>query len=281
MIFTTTGLIHRSLRPFHCHGRRVSSAILLAGFAALFAFESSIAAPMNYGTFTGDTVEYVDVTEDSTSGDALPLFGAPSVSGDSLDFNPVGFSASSAGGGSDITDSNLSFEVHALSGFAINNINLSEAGDTTLAGIGTDSTFSSVTADVFLNIVEVDGVGITPLNLPASLTFTPSGGNWGMATDGGGGPFFHTQWSGSLFLDVNQILTNNNVPFVFGATKLSLNIDNTLTAISEAGTSSVIAKKDFGGVSITINIPEPASWSIILLGATVLGVVGGRNRTAR
>ena len=246
----------------------------------LFAVaQKSSAVPMNYGTFVGNTVTYVDVTEDSNSGDPLPLFGAPTVSGDSLDFNPVGFSATSMGVGSDITDANLAFMVTANPGFAISNFNLSEAGDTTLAGFGSDTTFTSVTADGVLNINEVDGMGINTLSIPIALSFVPSGGGFGLLTDGGGGPFYHTQWTGSLFVDIHAELAANNVPFTFGATKISINLDNTLTAVSEAGTQSLIAKKDFGGVSFTVNIPEPGTMTLV--GFALVGLVIGGRRQSR
>ncbi len=251
----------------------------LAGTVALClaTIQQSHGAPINYGSHVGNTVSYIDVTEESNSGDTLPLFGAPLYSADSIDFNPVGFDANSTGGGADITDSNLSFGVHANPGFAINNINFKESGDTTLAGIGTDATFTKVTADGVLSITEVDGQLITVISTPIALTFTPSAGDFGLLTDGGGGPFFHAQWFGSLSLNIAQILTTAGQPFVAGATKISINIDNTLTAVSQLGTSSLISKKDFGGVSITINappsggIPEPATG--VLAGCAMLGLL--------
>ena len=60
---------------------------------------TAVAVPIDYGTHVGDQVNYVDVREDSG---ALPLFGTPHVTGDSLDFNPLGFDASSANGGSEM-----------------------------------------------------------------------------------------------------------------------------------------------------------------------------------
>jgi hypothetical protein len=262
-------------RPVSC----LPTLFSLAGLAFFFCIVASPAvhgAPINYGSFTGNTVHYVDVTEDSNSGDTLPLFGVPIVTGDSIDFNPVGFDANATNGSVDITDSNLSFAVHAKPGFAINNINLDEAGDTTMAGFGNDSTVTSVTADGALNIFEVDGMGISVISRPISLVFTPSNGDYKLLTDGGGGPLFHTQWSGSLFLNIAQILTQEGQPFVTGATKISINIDNTLTAVSQVGTTALIAKKDFGGVSITVNrppsgeIPEPATAALVL--SAVLGL---------
>jgi hypothetical protein len=263
--------------------RRVSALISRASLAFLagaFLFVTSLgqahAAPINYGDFAGTTVMYTQVTEDSNSGDTPPLFGAPTVSGDSLDFDPVGFSASATGaGGVDVTDGNLRFGVMANAGFGIPAIQLSEAGDTTLAGFGTDATFTAVTAKGILNISAVDGVGINVISVPFSLTFSPSGGTYGLLTDGGGGPLYSDNWSGSETININNILTANNVDYDLGATKISVNLDNTLIALSEAGTFSLIAKKDFGGLTFTV-IPEPSA--MVLFGLASLGLVVSRRK---
>jgi len=258
-------------------GRQALAAVAVFGLFSFVALAD--AAPINYGNFSGNTVDFLNVTEDANSaGDAPPLFGAPSVAGDSLDFDPVGFSATATGAaGIDVTDGNLNFTIQAKPGYAVDMFSLSEAGDTTLAGFGTDGTFTSVTAIGVLNIVEVDGVGIAPLAVPFSLTFSPSGGTYGLASDGGGGPLFSAGWSGSLLKNVKQELIDNNIPFTLGATEVSINLDNTLTALSEAGTFSLIAKKDFGGVSITVNIPEPATW-LLVSACGVAAAVFGRRR---
>jgi len=253
----------------------------LACFVMLAASTAAQAAPINYGDFDGATVMYLDVTEDANSaGDDPPLFGAPTISGDSLDFDPVGFSASAAGAaGNDITDGNLQFDIVAKPGKYLTNVQFSEAGDTTLAGFGTDATFTSVTAMLFLDIEEVDGVPLnSPINVIASMVFTPSSGDYGLGTDGGGGPIFSSAWSGSVTVDLLQTLTDNNVPFVNGATKVSFNLDNTLTALSEAGTSALIAKKDLDGLTVTANVPEPSTVALAILGVLVTsaGAVGRR-----
>ena len=166
-------------------------------------------------------------------------------------------------------EARLTFTVDAHAGHAISNIMFSEAGDTTLSGAGTDSTSTRVTANGTLTISEVDGAPIAPISRPIALTFTPSGGDYGLASDGGGLPIFHTQWTGSLAVNVGQILTMAGVPFSFGATELSVNLVNTLEARSQSGTDALINKHDFGGLSITVNIPEPASG--VLLGVGLAG----------
>ena len=60
-----------------------------------------------------------------------------------------------------------------------------------------------------------------------------------------------------LFVDVHDALIKSGTPFTRGATKVTVNLDNTFSAATvQAGTSATIAKKDF--ITITTNIPEPA-----------------------
>ena len=250
---------------------RCGTAIVCLSILGL-AFSPAVlhAVPINHGDFSGTTVDFLDVTEDSnTPGDVPPLFGAPTVTGDSLDFNPVGFSASASGAsGVDQTDGQLSFMIVAKSGKGIQTITLSEAGDTGLAGFGTDATYTGVRANVFVDILELNNAVITPINVMGSMTFTPSGGAFGLATDGGGGPTFNSTWTGGVLIDVGSLVPPNSV-----VTKVKVNLDNTLTALSEDGTSAFIAKKDFDGLVITVDemvIPEPTTAILALSGMLAL-----------
>ena len=245
------------------------------------AAPSSFAAQINYGTHAGTHVNYVNVTEDTDT--PLPLFGPPFVTSDSMDFNPTGFIATSTNVGSEVTDSNLVFGVAAKSGSRISRIILNEAGDTTLGGNvspGSMGTASAVFASGVLDIHEVDFVGINNISVPFSLTFSPSGGTYFLGTDGGGGPLFNTTWAGSVTLDIDAILIANGFAIPRGpldpdggATRVSLNLDNTLQAVSELGTSATIGKKDFGARTVVSNVPsepggvpevpEPASLALL------------------
>jgi hypothetical protein len=272
---------------------RVSTRLAVVAGAILFVSvlsQSVLSAQMNYGSHMGTHVTYVNVTEDSGSDEATVLFGPPTVTGNSIDFNPTGFEATSEDVDSDITDSNLVFMVTAKSGSRISSITLNEAGDTTLAGNvtpGSMNTASAVFASGVLDIHEVDFMGINHISVPFSFTFSPSGGTYFLGTDGGGGPTFNTQWSGSVTLDIDAILIANGfmippgpIDPEGGATKISIDLDNTLVAVSQDGTEAHIGKKDFGGVTIRSNvrtepggepeIPEPATF--VLVGLSLLGL---------
>jgi len=205
------------------------------------------------------------------------------INGNSLGFAITGFSAAAAGaGGIDITDGNLNFKVASKPGVAISNLQLSEKGDLAMAGFGTDLTNVGVAARGTLNITEVDGVGINTIAVDFALNFSPSGGTFGLLTDGGGGPLYEDVWAGSLLLDVDAVLAakvlSGDIPaFSLGATKISINMDNTLVAMSQAGTEVLIAKKDFG-LSIDVNIPEPTSCGLAGMGLLALGLGVGRQR---
>ncbi len=247
----------------------ISRAATFLGMGLLAA--TAQAVPINYGNFSGTTVNYLSVTEDSAT-DATPLFGAPTVAGDALDFNPTNFVSSSSGGAIDSTIGVLNFTAEATSGNFIDQIVLSEAGDYTIFGSGGVGTSATVAAPVFINIVEVDGVSISPINYNGNLVFTPSAGDYNLADDGAG---FGVIWTGVLDIDVEQLLIDAGVNYTYGATEVKVILNNILATTSEAGSSAEIQKKDLQGLTVTI-FPEPAS--AMLLAALGLPVLSRRKR---
>jgi hypothetical protein len=269
------------------HPRRCSATLWATIVLSLAMNHIAPGSTITYnGPFPGATVVYGPVISASDQGvressqtDAVPLFGPPSVTGDSIDFNPTGFGAFGAGGGGDVTDGQLVFKVQAKPNFAINSINFGEAGITTLAGVGTNVTHTDVSAVGNIDIYEVDGVLINKISVPLNLVFTPltATGNQGtfqLVADAGLG-LSSLPWSGSQSLNLNQVLTNKGITFSRGATLIGVDLDNTLIAQSEIGTVALIDKKDFGGVSITINGPEPTA--LVLAGLGFLGLFGARH----
>jgi hypothetical protein len=234
---------------------RATCGLALAWFAMP---SSALAAPINYGDFSGSSVMYLDVTETAnTPGDDEPLFGSPVITGNKLDFDPAGFTATSSGGTADITDGQLNFTVMSLPGSAISGIGFRESGEYSLLGTGTAATqvhyglgIGSIVA------LEVDGVTLAS---PVVLAPANAGGSDNLAA----GTDNLTPWSLSLNYDVNAALAAAKVPYVRGATKIEVAIDNALVAISEAQSLAFIAKKDFMiDISTTPDIPEPTALAL-------------------
>lgn len=239
---------------------RSSSIAALAATLAVGGMMVSTVSAIDYGDFAGLSVSYLGVEETSAT-DTPPLYGAPSVAGNTLDFDPKGFGATSSGvGAPDLTDGQLNFGVQASEGYGITSLNFSEAGDYTVIGLGTADTYASVAAAFFVDIVEVDGVAIDPVQVTANTS-----GKFELPTDGG----VAVIWTGGASVDLNAALNNAGIDYDLGATMLNVVLDNTLTAQSEAASTSFIAKKDFKVGAITI-VPEPTSLALALLGGLLL-----------
>ncbi len=261
------------------HSIRTLARGLAIAIAVALSFDAP-AAPILHGDFDGATVTFNAVTEEAlTPGDGPILFGTPSVVGDELDFNPTSFAASATGaGGVDVTDGLLQFEVKARPGYVIDEITFSERGDYTLVGGGGAGTFASVQAAVFGEILEVSGIELAAaIRFQGNLTFTPSDGDFDLATDGVAvARIFH----GSIAFDLQAVLDAAGV--TGEVTRVGFALDNTLVATSEFGTSAFIAKKDHGGaavgVAVVTDVPEPQPGELLALAALLLFVTSGRMR---
>jgi hypothetical protein len=227
---------------------KISASILLAG---LFAHRGS-AATIDYGNYFGTNFEYQQVTEGSVTS-PLPLYGPPTVVDDSLVFNPADFGATGSNGAVQITDGTLTTTIIAQDGATIDQINVNEAGDYTLVGTpASTSTSVSVAAPVFLQIIGINGVGVSPIDVNTNVVFTPDGGDYNLLDNPGAG----IQWTGSLAENIDAALAADDVSGK--ATEVIYTMDNDLTAISQTGTIAFIQKKTADGVVITA-VPEPVS----------------------
>ena len=216
----------------------------------------------NYGMLNGVSVDYLDITE-SNDGSG-PLFGAPAIAGDTLDFDPIGFAASSSG--NSLVDGQLNFAVKSKSATPISKLVLDESGDFTLQGLGNASAQATVGTTVQVKVVEVGGVAQFIDGGQFTMTFTPvgSGGNGSFKLPGDAGTA--VPWKGHLDIDVSAISPN--------ATKIEVVLDNALTALGADGGVARIAKKDFSG--LVINLPEPSAASLVLVLVTGCGMLRRR-----
>jgi hypothetical protein len=227
----------------------------------------------------GTDLTFVDITEISST-DPGPLYGAPIVSGNSLDFTPPNFAANSnlQAPPLDRTDGRLIFMGVAKPGKTIENMYFQEGGARSIGGFGTNQTFIDVSAVGFLQVSEVDGIPINvqTFNLNFKFDFGSNpmqdNGTWRLVTEGPDTDL----WTGSQFVDVKQGLIDRGIPFVKGATKVTVNIDNILYAQSEPLAGGFIDKKDF--FTVTTNIPEPTSCVLALFGLMVGALVSRRSR---
>ena len=250
------------------------AAIALLSFVAIAA-RTATAVPIVHGNFPALTVDFLGVQEESATDPGPALFGPPTIAGDSMDFNPQAFAATSTGLDSDQTDSNLQFTIMAKTGKQINNVSFTEAGDTTLTGLAGEAQ-TTVGATIFIDITQASIGGVlTPVNVNVpigAMVFAPKS-NFLRSVDGAG----TKSWTGAVSVNLAPALAAAGINGV--ATKVFVTLDNTLSAASVAGTSAFIQKKDADGLVVTVNIPEPATFATALMALVIGGGVARRRRS--
>ena len=225
------------------------------------------AAPITLGTFSGTTVDFVNVV---SSDDAL--INAAIISGDTLTFSLIRFQTDASGaGGSDSTAATVTFELIPKTGFALQSFGAAESGTFEIAGPGSGATrfVSHLDADVAID--EVDGSAVAPVNGGIDITT--------IYTNPGNSPW---SFSGTNFYA--GVLNFNGVPFVQGATHSSISVTNTVSTQSEAGTSAHGEKTAFSvtGEALPqsfVPVPEPAATTLVLAGLAAAAARGRKRRT--
>lgn len=226
-----------------------------------------------FGDFPATTVLYSNVYEHTDSG----TYGAPSTIDDKLDFNPEGLKSEASGGASHQNDARVSFYIVANEGKYIKGLDFAESGDFSFSGLfptGIWQTYAGIGANFSIDIYEVDGQPAVIPNVQIPLdTITPDANGWfDMYSHG---PSSAKPWTGSVYIDFNQILIDQGYSFTDGVTHAYVALNNVLTTsskIDELGnySTSTIQKKDASGFSVTADvIPEPASL-VLIMGTTSL-----------
>ena len=225
-------------KRFGVHWRTV----FWAAFLAVSSAARLSAAPINYGDFSDippGSVMYLDVTETANSaGDEEPLFGPPTIRGNHFDFNPAGFSATALSGGADTTEGQLSMTISPERGFSIEALTIGGKGDATLFGTGAAAQLRFSTSLASISVLELDGRALAN---PIALRPSSSAGLYTITDN----PGQLQPWSLSLEYDVDAALANAGVAFDFGATKLEIVIETTLSAESDQLSIAYLASKDF------------------------------------
>jgi hypothetical protein len=242
---------------------------------ALVASPAAHGATINYGNFNVPPagIMFNNVTESSGT-DPVPLFGPPDPFVVGLDFDPTSFVATANGGASDITDGQLNFTIMGLvnpGGYVgISNVNLFEAGDFTLTGVGTAATQALAGAIIRATVTQINGLPVAPISL------APSNASVGFNLVAN--PGVVQPWSLGVGLNIAGQLAAGQV-----ATKVEISINNSLIALSQASSLSFIAKKDFR-IDLTPTtvgqpfVPEPGT--LVLAGlASVIGLAWRRSRS--
>ena len=249
-----------------------SAAALSALLCAVGTVEAATLAYPDQGP-VAPGYTFTNIVESSGT-DGLPLYGTPTPFAIGLGFSPTTFSASSTGGGADLTDGQLNFMAKAgPNAPGISAISVSESGNYTLTGVGTAATEALAGTIIRVSVVELNGLPVPPIQL---VTSNASVGFNLVANPGAG-----QLWSLGTTVNVaGQLVTLGFAPSQH-ATKVNVAINNTLVAVSEPGTrllSNASIEKTKFDVTIQIPIPEPASFTMIAVSLWSLGLARERRR---
>jgi len=222
----------------------VCKTAIRAMLVLICVLTSSVAmAQVNYGDFSGNGVEFRDVTETVQTADPAVLWDAPAIVGPdaTLLFFPAAFVSSCVEGSNDITASQLTTTIVAQGSNTLGTLELMDNGDVALLkfpALGDPATNASANISGTLTVTEDLGGAIAPLVIP----FAAPGVALSLPGD-----FGVNTWTGSVMVDIASQVPN--------ATRADLVFDNALgTNCGPDNTGGRIQKKV---VQVTVTIGEP------------------------
>lgn len=236
--------------------------VLAATLCLLISSSSPAAITFNHGTFSGDSVTFVDVTEDN--GGSQTHFEDFETIIDMLAFDPVNFGVQDNDpASSDLLDSELDMMIEAHDGFAIDTVSFSESGDYTIVTEG----IVGASVPYFWEINQVDGVAILPITGSGIDSFSSSTPGTGI-------------WSLDFAIDLTaELAAHEAINGEVGdfITKATVVFDNGVSADGTNGGTAFIKKKRIGGLTVTV-VPEPGTLVGLIVGVVAIAM---RRRSAR
>lgn len=172
------------------------------------------------------------------------LYGSPSVAGNSFTFFPNNFRAVAENGSSQTTSDRISFNLDIAPGLFVESVSVAEVGDYSITNGGT------VDSRALLTVSNLNGPGSANVSATGTPTFPVS-----LAQPDGGASLWNI--GGQL-----QLLPN-------GWTRVAVELAGSVEALSPASGTALIEKK-VGGITITVNIPEPGTIALAGLAAAAL-----------
>jgi hypothetical protein len=257
--------------------RSVAAAIVavLSGFAL-----SARGAIITYAppALIGAQVTYPSVSESSNT-NTLPLYGAPTVSGNNLVFSNLNFAAVSTNGSPalDFVDGQINFTLQSDPGSFLQMLDLSEFGDynvsTTPANPAAMNFVQAYENPVLITILAINGVPVTPVNNSSTIMSITNGGTF--QNPPSSTPISVSgSWTGTADANLASIFNSNQI------TEIAVSFDNQLAAESQTGGIADIAKKGFDIIPTTTGnpgVPEPSVASLMLF-AIGVGLKRRQNR---
>ncbi len=219
---------------------------------ALVVARPASAASVGYGSLVGSNVSFLGITESSTT-DALPLYGAPTVTGDSIQLFPLDFLSQSLNGASDTTEGILTLRIQADPGQFITAIDVSEFGDYQVFGAQ-----AQASVDASLAVTDVMGVHMKTDSIQQVFNsgVDPVAGNF----------------ANNLSVDFTGL----------GVSAVDLVFRNQLETSTGLGSVAFIQKKIISGPTVSVRtepaVPEPTAFLAFAAGLLVIGA-GARRAT--